>query len=222
MDRSRHSRVFAAPRRPAPSPRWNVETFPGHDGKPPYFRLTLADSPLHSLVRKPLHVASQERGEPRAVADQHDRAPVGESLAAHPLLALQREGGLPDLKPRPRLVGVDDTWDVFGMSVCVCGEINTRHCPVHGQGKVCECRKNARCLPCMERDGLADGSREYLGSDNAQIDVTYFPSRKRPVLMVRRSRHRLVRFWRIAHARRGAQGRPFLSQSWRDSRKGAK
>ncbi len=61
---------------------------------------------------------------------------------------------------------------------------------------------------------------EYLagpGTDNDQIDVTYFPGRKRPVLKIKRSRHRLVRFWRIACVRRNAQGRLFLSQSWRDS-----
>ncbi len=74
---------------------------------------------------------------------------------------------------------------------------------------------------CRRWETPVSDVNEYLAGlaeDAEQVDVTYFPGRKRPVLKIKRSRHRLVRFWRIAAARRRAQGRAFLSQSWRDAK----
>lgn len=63
---------------------------------PPRVRLTVADGPMHSVVRESLRADGAERSEPRAVADKRSSAPVGQIPLVDALMVVQRAYGLPD------------------------------------------------------------------------------------------------------------------------------
>lgn len=64
------------------------------------FRPSLARRVVHFLLRVTAPVDRPEWGEPRAVADQRGRAPVGAPGTTDTFVAVQRQGRLPNLGGR--------------------------------------------------------------------------------------------------------------------------
>jgi hypothetical protein len=73
----------------------------------PGISLAVANRRMYQLLRVAPRARSRQRRKPWPVADQRNRSPVGERIAAYTELAVLSSSRLPDQQPRNRLVGVE-------------------------------------------------------------------------------------------------------------------